>query len=47
MGKLMETIFCICYIIAVFILGGLILAKGKNKKEFLLFGIMVKKIRLK
>lgn len=44
MGKIMEASFCVLYMIIVFILGTLIIAKsGKlkdNKKEFLLFGIM-------
>lgn len=40
MGKLMEAIFCILYIITVIILGTVIVAKGKSKKETLLFGIM-------
>lgn len=36
----MEALFCIFYIITVVILGSLICAKGKSKKEYLLFGIM-------
>lgn len=40
MGKIMEALFCIFYIITVVILGSLICAKGKAKKEYLLFGIM-------
>lgn len=40
MGKLMEAFFCILYIITVIILGTVIVAKGKSKKETLLFGIM-------
>lgn len=40
MGKIMEALFCIFYIVFTFVLGGLIVTKGKSKKEFLLFGIM-------
>ena len=40
MGKIMEAIFCIAYIIVTFILGGLILKKSKGNKEYKLFGIM-------
>lgn len=40
MGKLMEALFCIFYIIFVLIIGTLTTVKGKNNKEFLLYGIM-------
>lgn len=40
MGKIMEAIFCVCYIIAVVILGCRIVTKGKKNKEILWFGIM-------
>ncbi len=40
MGKLMEAIFCIFYIITTLILGTLIIAKSRSKKEYLLFGLM-------
>lgn len=40
MGKIMEAVFCICYIVAVLILGCLIICKSKSRKEILLFGIM-------
>lgn len=40
MGKIMEAIFCVLYIITVIVLGTLIVVKSKGNKEFLLFGIM-------
>lgn len=40
MGKLMEALFCIFYIVFVLIVGCLTVVKGKSKKEYLLFGIM-------
>lgn len=40
MGKLMEAIFCILYIVTVLVLGSVIIAKGKGNKVFCLFGIM-------
>lgn len=40
MGKIMEAIFCIAYIITVFVLGTLIVVKGKSKMEYVLFGIL-------
>lgn len=40
MGKIMEAIFCVFYMIFVAILGVKIVKKGKNRKEILWFGIM-------
>ena len=40
MGKMMEALFCIFYIVFVLIVGCLTVVKGKSKKEYLLFGIM-------
>lgn len=40
MGKIMEAVFCVAYIITVIVLGTLIVIKGKSKKEYLWFGIM-------
>ncbi len=40
MGKLMEALFCIFYIVFTFIIGGRIIAGARNRKEYLLFGIM-------
>lgn len=40
MGKIMEAIFCIAYIVTVIILGTGIVKKGKGKREYLMFGIM-------
>lgn len=40
MGKIMEAIFCVAYIITVLILGTLIVVKGRKKQELLLFGIL-------
>lgn len=40
MGKIMEAIFCVFYIITVIILGCKIVANSKKKKEILWFGIM-------
>lgn len=41
MGKIMEAVFCVFYMITVVILGSKIVKKsGKNNKEMLWFGIM-------
>ena len=40
MGKLMEAIFCVAYLIVTFILGISIIKKAKDNKESKLFGIM-------
>lgn len=40
MGKIMEAIFCIAYLITIIILGTGIVKKGKDKQEYLMFGIM-------
>lgn len=40
MGKIMEAIFCVLYLIVTMILGIMILCKNKGKKELTLFGIM-------
>ncbi|MCQ2499006.1 MAG: hypothetical protein MJ133_08475 [Lachnospiraceae bacterium] len=40
MGKIMEAVFCIAYIIVTFILGGLILRKSNGNREYKLFGVM-------
>ena len=40
MGKMMEAIFCVFYMVLVAILGTKIVKNGKNKKEILWFGIM-------
>ena len=40
MGKIMEALFCVFYMITVVILGAKIVRNGKNKKEILWFGIM-------
>lgn len=40
MGKIMEAVFCVFYMITVTILGAKIVKKGKDKKETLWFGIM-------
>lgn len=40
MGKIMEAIFCVLYLIVTTILGILILKKAKTDKESKLFGIM-------
>lgn len=40
MGKLMEALFCIFYLVFTTYTGITIVVKGKAKKEFLLFGIM-------
>lgn len=40
MGKIMEAIFCVFYMITVVILGSKIVMDGKKKKEILWFGIM-------
>lgn len=40
MGKIMEAIFCILYMITVLILGSKIVKDGKNNKDIRWFGIM-------
>ncbi len=40
MGKIMEALFCVFYLVFITITGIQIVVKGKGKKEFLLFGIM-------
>lgn len=40
MGKIMEAVFCVFYMITVVILGSKIVKNGKKKQEVLLFGIM-------
>lgn len=40
MGKIMEAIFCVAYLVVTFILGICILKCSKNDKESKLFGIM-------
>ncbi|MCQ2982222.1 MAG: hypothetical protein MJ178_05675 [Treponemataceae bacterium] len=40
MGKIMEALFCIFYLVFVTYTGIRIVVKGKSRKEFLLFGIM-------
>lgn len=40
MGKIMEAIFCVAYMITVVILGTRIVIKGKNNPQHLLFGIL-------
>lgn len=40
MGKLMEALFCIFYIIFILVIGIRIVAKSNSKKEFLIYGIM-------
>ena len=40
MGKIMEAIFCVAYLIVTFILGISIIKKAKDDKESKLFGIM-------
>lgn len=40
MGKIMEAIFCVFYMITVTILGSRIVADGKKNKEILWFGLM-------
>ena len=40
MGKIMEAIFCVAYLIVTFILGVSIIKKAKGDKEGKLFGIM-------
>lgn len=39
MGKIMEAIFCVLYIITVIILGFMTVKKGKSNKEHLMYGI--------
>lgn len=40
MGKLMEALFCIFYIIFILVIGIRIVGKSNSKKEFLIYGIM-------
>lgn len=40
MGKIMEAIFCIFYLIATTVVGVLILTKSKSRKQFIIFGVM-------
>lgn len=40
MGKIMEAIFCVAYLIVTFILGIKILKRSNGNKEYALFGIM-------
>lgn len=40
MGKIMEAIFCVCYLIAVPILGTLIIRKSEGDKTKKLYGVM-------
>lgn len=40
MGKIMEAIFCIAYIITILFLGSRIVVKSKGKKEAFLFGVL-------
>ncbi len=40
MGKIMEALFCIFYLVFITCTGITVIVKGKSKKEFLLFGIM-------
>lgn len=40
MGKIMEAVFCVLYMISVVILGTMIVKNSKGKKEILWFGIM-------
>lgn len=40
MGKIMEAIFCVFYMILVVILGSKIVSNSKNNKEMFWFGIM-------
>lgn len=40
MGKIMEAVFCVAYLIVTFILGISIIKKSKGDKESKLFGIM-------
>lgn len=40
MGKIMEAVFCIFYLIFTMFLGIRIILKGKSSREFLLFGLM-------
>lgn len=39
MGRIMEAIFCIIYIVTVVILGTMTVAKGRKNKEHLMYGI--------
>lgn len=40
MGKIMEAVFCVFYMITVVILGSRIVSNGKKDKEIFLFGVM-------
>lgn len=40
MGKIMEALFCVFYLIFTFIMGCKILKKSNGRKEILLYGIM-------
>lgn len=40
MGKIMEAVFCMFYLIFTMIIGIRIVCKSKGNKEFTLFGIM-------
>ena len=40
MGKIMEAIFCVAYLIITFILGIKIIKNAKDNRESKLFGIM-------
>lgn len=40
MGKIMEALFCIFYLIATTIVGILILRQSKGRKSFVIFGVM-------
>ena len=40
MGKIMEALFCIFYLIATTVIGILILKQSKGKKAFIVFGVM-------
>lgn len=40
MGKIMEALFCVFYLIFTFIMGCKILSKRNGRKEILLYGIM-------
>lgn len=40
MGKIMEAVFCVLYLIVTFILGVMIIKKSDSKKEYKLFGLM-------
>lgn len=40
MGKIMEAVFCICYLVFTIIMGFLILRKSEGRRKVQLFGIM-------